>query len=78
MKAQGVFQAKTQAKTFSIEFGPCGGDGGGGVAGRGRRGGHCVAGRAADVGSCNSEFRLEHRINLRMWLRDIRKTRLQI
>ena len=29
-----------------------GGDGGGGVAGGGRRGGHCVAGRAPDVGSC--------------------------
>ena len=28
------------------------GDGGGGVAGGGRRGGHCVAGRAPDVGSC--------------------------
>ena len=29
------------------------GDGGGGVAGRGRRRGHCVAGRAPDVGPCS-------------------------
>ena len=28
-------------------------DGGGGVAGRGRRRGHCVAGRAPDVGPCD-------------------------
>ena len=29
-------------------------DGGGGVAGGGRRGGHCVAGGAPDVGSCKT------------------------